>query len=558
MTDDLERRIQAAFQRANLPAAPQGLRDFLLAVPATEAPRAQPDRRLPVFLQAAAVLVAVLLTIGVLAILVSRQGLPALDASPSPTATPTGSPSPFPTGSPTHQGTVPPTVMPTAASEFPPIDGTDGWWLLWQVPPTELTPDEGAASRFGVPAEVTKLGIFVQCWGSAELTVELLHFMDVPDTVSEAQAACPTVSAATRLEFPVPAAGPAGLVLRATPDAPVTVALYVEGDGEPVTTYPSAPPLPAELADAPYAWYADGYVAVGTLDSNRQRLIRWATRVRWPIAAGDHVALSEQTPTATSLRLASISRGQIVGTLAELPPDRHIERTWVDEGRAQVFFVVGNEADNAVEVERVGLDGSGRQIVASVPAGSTVAYEFALDSSVFVVDACRARADCSRVIVDAATLEASTYRLELDREICHVIGATDGLVLVEAGTSCALSYADRTLVMSMDGSDVRVLDLALLEVAGTPRLVRTTAGPHVVAGRHVIDLSDAREVRVLEVGEDLDSAWPYVHLAPDWVLFVPFHALADVPRVRPTMTGQPPVLVNVLTGEQLELVNLPH
>jgi hypothetical protein len=351
----------------------------------------------------------------------------------------------------------------------------------------------------------------------------------------------------------VPAVGAGNLVLRVVPDAPVTVALLVEGNSRPVTTYPSAPPLPAELADAPYAWWADGYVAAGTLGSNRQRLILWPTPVRWPIAEGDHVALSERTPTATNLHLASISRGQVISTLAELPPDRHIDRTWVDHGRGQVFFVVGNEANNAVDIERIGLDGSGRQVVAAVPAGSTVAYEFALDASVFVVDACRARADCSRTVIDAATLEASTYRLELDREICHVIGATDGLVLVEAGTSCALSYPDRTLVTSLDGSDMRVL-----EAGGSPRLVRTTAGPHVVAGRHVIDLSDDREARVLDVGEDLETAWPYLRLPPDWVLFVPFHGLADVPRARPSMAGQPPVLVNVLTGEQLELVNLPH
>jgi hypothetical protein len=554
MTDDLERRIQAAYLRAHLPPAPESLHDLVLAVPATEARRPLPARRFLSAVQAAAVVVAVLLAVGALAFLFSREGLPAVDPIPSTTMTPTGTGSPSPIASPTMAPTASPNR--TAASDLPPIEGTEGWWVLWQTGPTDMRPDDGVETMFGVPPEVTTLGVLVRCSGAGEVRVALYQMADLRSPAAEGEVACPTGQAAERLEFPIPEG--AGLALVASTDAPVRAALYAEGDSEPVWTYPSAPPLPAVVADTPYAWASTDYVAVGTLGSNRQKLIRASTDFRWPIAAGDHVAFGDKTPSGTSLRLASVSGGRIVGTLAEVPPDRLIERTWVDAENGQVFFVVGNEADNAVDLERVGLDGSGRRVVASVPAGSTVAYELALDSSVFVVDSCRRRGDCSRLVVDAATLEVTEFDLELDREICNVVGATDGLVLVEAGISCSISGADRTLAMRLDGSESRVLDFSLLEFGGSARLVRTTAGPHVVGGRHVVDLSDGSEVRVLEPGEILDAAWPYLRLPPDWVLFVPFPGLADFPRARAGMTGQPPVLVNVLTGDSIEMVNLPH
>jgi hypothetical protein len=448
--------------------------------------------------------------------------------------------------------------VPTETSEAPqfaPIQGTRGWWELAEAPPAQAGPEQGSGVEMKVPQPVSELGITVQCAGEATVAVVFEHLEPDLDDITES-IMCPTDDAGLR--FLMSVSGGDHVKLQATPDTPVWIRLHVEGNEKPVATYPAAPPLPDGIGDLPYAVGNTRYLAMSTFGSSRQELIRAPGAYPWPVPGGDYVAVGANTPENTTLYLASIPDGGELRPLVELPADRYIGATWVDAVHEQVFFLVARRSGGGLEIQRVALDGSGQQVVIAVPDDAPMAaFDMAHDNSVFLLDACVA-GDCSRVILDAETLQPRTVPVDVDGEICDVLGVVDEVAVIQTSSSCQQVGPERAMVTSLDGTDARPLDGV---VTGT--VMRTADGPHIA---YMVTMSDPVEImdlatgesRTLEVESEGRRLEPHLRLPPDWLLLTPWHGVNDFPSDQLFKSGQPPVLVNVLTGETIEMVNLPH
>ena len=439
----------------------------------------------------------------------------------------------------------------TARPEFPPVQTTSGWNQFLVVDPPQVGRGLGAA--VDVPENATRLGVFVQCTRPANVSVSA--------GTSSGAVTCPTTGAGQRVELAV--TGGSTLDVTASADELTWLRLVIETDGELGRTYPAAPPLPAGISEVAYAAGNDQFLALGTLGSSRQTIVPmpWA---RPGLAAGDLVAVgwAPSGTQPTRLELWSISEGRALRTLAEVSLPSLIFESWVDGTHRQVFYSVFDAAAQKVEYRRVAVDGSGDQVVASVPmshASTGRGAALALDDSVFVADACAASLDCVRDIVDAATLERRTVQLPTG-ETCALLGVIDGLVVESTARSCN-EETYRTTAIPLDGGERRTLADGRIE--GT--VVASSAGARIVYWEGV---GEGQVFRILDIAsgavDDIDSsAWGVqeswlmverIRLPGDWVLLSA--GLGDFPGPK-TFRGVPR-LINVVTGEQIELVNLPN
>lgn len=438
-----------------------------------------------------------------------------------------------------------------------PIALTSGWSLVANGEPVLLS---SASPRTGVgtatPADATRIGAFVECHGEGAITV-------AAGSSAATEIDCRTASGSRRLEYPV--TGGAPVDLRVTGDgARLWVRVLVEADAGITTTYPTAPPLPDEVAAAPYVVPDASVVGMGTVGSNEQTVLE-AEGGRPGRPSGDLLPVAFHSgSTGAHLELVSIASGDIERTLVEAPAPNFIFESWADSTHGAVFYGMATEA--GVEFHRVGIDGADDQVIATVapdPTGFTA--ELAIDHSAFVVDACHAGAGCARTIVDPAT-GASERTERAGDPVCTIYGIVDGTLVGTTRPVCTTESATNVVAIPLAGGEPAVVVGGFVgDEFAKAMLVATSEGPKLVlAGLvgpdvmpwDVIDIATL-ETAVLDGGDDdvPRSVATDVPLPGGWVMLN--GGLGDFPWQR-AFDRPVPIIVNLVTGERIELVNLPH
>lgn len=440
--------------------------------------------------------------------------------------------------------------------EFEPIELTPGWSVVANTGPTLVSTKTGA--RVTMPDGATRAGVFVQCQGAPSLSIS------VPGSPST-EVGCEPGGATRRIEFP--AVGGEPLALGAAVDkGRVWVRIIVEADAEIASTYPSAPPLPAAMASVPYAAPDASVVGFGTLGSDRQTILQIGG-ARPGLPAGDLLPVAIHAGgSAAHLDLISISGGTIVRNLATAALPAFIFDSWADATHGAVFYGVARET--GIEFHRVSVDGSDDRIVATVepdPSGFTA--DLSVDDAVFVVDACHPGAGCVRTVVDAATGTAERTARPAD-PICKILGIVDGLIVGTSRADCSTKSTTALIAVPIEGGSPKILmESAPIPEIGDAVVVSTSDGAKVVYTAPV-DGDGVPPLKVLDVRTggttDLPAGavgdpplFPYpLRLPAGWVLLAG-GMLGDFPWQR-AIDRPAPVLVDLVTGERIELVNLPH
>jgi hypothetical protein len=460
---------------------------------------------------------------------------------------------------------------------FADVPATEGWSRLFDLAPTDLGGmgtsglSHGLSAAITVPQEATLLVAIVQCQGEATAVVRAAEAI-------VGEVACPT-EAGQRIEFPV--TGGQQLDVAASSVRPAWIRLVVEANSGLETTYPAAPPLPVGVAETPYAVGDGTWLGLGTVGSNRQTVID-LKGAGAGVASGDlvAVAITDETAGEVRLDLYSISTARPVGRLAEVSGDAIIPWSWVDVTHGQVYYAIFSGPGSGLDFHRVAIDGSGDRVVATVlrPNGSSIA-ELAGDDSLFVVDSCRSLSACTRQIVDTSTGETRTIDLPVV-DLCRLEGVADGFVVHTVASSCSNpipqpspgvpvaptgdSPSDfQVVATTLDGGASRVL----VEGDNLGTVVRTDAGPRFVYmhsldfetfALEAVDVNTGDSKTLVTYDSNYAGSTPWiqpVRLPPGWVLLA--SDLRDVPDAQNLMRAVPE-LVNVLSGERIQLPNLPH
>jgi hypothetical protein len=445
--------------------------------------------------------------------------------------------------------------------EFPPVPTTQGWNVVSDPGAYQLSAADAQGLKTGVlvtmPDEATRAGVHVQCQGAGSLTI-------TANGASPVDVPCDPTGTTRRLEFP--AAGGELLSLEATGDRSGTwVRLTVEADAELASTYPAAPPLPDGLADVPYAAPDANVLAFGTLGSSRQAIlpVRGATPGR---PAGDLLPVGvADEGTGARLELVSIAAGSVIRNLARFPAPSFIFDSWVDATHGQVYYALADPTK--VEFRRVSIGGTDDALVATVPREGRESFtaKLAADDTVFVVDACLTGPTCTRTIMDAATGEITSADRTSD-PLCTILGVADGRIVASSRPACTDDAPTSLLAIPVDGGTPRVVgeafnpDVSGGVVVATPDGLRVAFGADEGSGfvTRVIDV-DSGDVSELPASADGGPALiPHqsVVLPPGWLLLTDGY-LGDFPWQK-AIDRPAPVLVNLVTGERIELVNLPH
>ena len=458
-------------------------------------------------------------------------------------------------------GEYPPELM--TAPVFEPIGLTPGWSLVSNDGPVLLSsasPKTGA--RATMPAEATRAGVFVQCQGEGSITVSA-------GASAKTKVDCPSVPATQRFEYPVSGGEVVNIEVLGG-GSRIWARLIVETDATTATTYPSAPTLPAGVASVPYVAPDNNVLAMGTIGSNRQQVLP-VPGMRPGMPAGDLASVSVFEETGephVDLVLVSVSSGGILRELATADAPSNIFDSWVDATHDAVFYALGQES--GIEFHRVATDGSGDRVVATVgpdPMGFTA--ELALDDSVFVVDSCHAGTGCRRTVVDAATGEAAVTERKGD-PICRIFGIVDGTIVGSRRPVCTQDAPTDLIAVSLaDGSSTGLATGVVRSTLEGASVVDSDEGAKFVLGGpvgsdeadgmawDVLDLATLSTSRIDVTAPDGSPLFAAdVRLPGGWILLTG-GGLGDFPWQR-SVDRPVPVLVNLVTDEQIELVNLPH
>jgi hypothetical protein len=442
---------------------------------------------------------------------------------------------------------------PVAPATFGPIDGTAGWWRLWDVAQDAVNPGTGMGVGIRVADAVTRLALWVECSGADSVELTLVHDPPSPGDDFSAPVAC-VPGRPQRNEVVV--SGGASVNVTVTPNDAIPVHLYVEADAMPVSEWGAPPDLPDALAQAPFMASSGTYVALGQLGASRQTLVPVGGVGPVNRPGGEYAAIPERSVDGTAIGLYSVLTGERLATLAEHEQGSLIATTWVDAVHEQVLYALGSSS--GLELFRVGLDGSGQNRIATVPISATASLAtLAFDNTAFVADACTARV-CQRTVVDMASLETRHIEFNLDAELCGTAGSTDGIVVLRVATACDATGPQQIVVTDIDGNE-----LLRLPDPGFVSLIRTVSGPALVvgdpagSGLNVVEIGDGSSAP-LAVSDTTLMPVQGVQLPPDWVLLAPFQGIGDFPIHPSLLLGKPPILVNVISGETIEMTNLPH
>lgn len=442
---------------------------------------------------------------------------------------------------------------PMAPATFAPIDGTAGWWRLWDVAQDAVSPQTGMGVGIRVADAVTRLALWVECSGVDSVELTLVHDPPSPGEDLSVPVAC-VPGQPQRNEVAV--SGGASVNVTVTPNDAIPVHLYVEADAMPVSEWGAPPDLPDALAQAPFMASSGTYVALGQLGVSRQTLVPVGGVGPVNRPGGEFAAIPERSAGGTALGLYSVLTGERLATVAEHEPGTFIATTWVDAAHEQVLYAVGSPS--GLEVFRVGLDGSGQARIATSPTSATASLAtLAFDNTSFVADACTAQL-CLRTVVDTANLETRHIEFSLDAELCASAGSTDGIVVLRVADACDATGPQHIVVTDTDGNE-----LLRLPDPGFVSLIRTATGPALVvgdpagSGLSVVQIGDGSSAP-LAVNDATLMPVQGVQLPPDWVLLAPFQGIGDFPIHPSLLLGDPPMLVNVISGETIEMTNLPH
>jgi len=437
--------------------------------------------------------------------------------------------------------------------DFPPIALTDGWNLVSDGGATLVSTKTGA--HVTMPDAATRAGIFVQCQGAGSVSVAITGS-------ATTDLACDTTDA-RRVEFP--AAGGKALELSATVHGErLWIRLVVEADGDIASTYASAPPMPAELAAAPYAVPDANVVAFGTIGSNRQKILPMPN-ARPGMPAGDLLPIARLDETdGGTLDLVSIASGEVVRNLAKTTAPAFIFDSWADATHQQVFYAKAAAA--AIEFHRISVDGRDDTVVATAPRDSAnVKAHLAVDDSVFVVEACPDGRGCTRTIVDGAT--GATRAIDGPAgPVCRILGVVSGTIIEATRPSCSDNAPTDIVAVSLDGSAPKVLIEKADATVTDAFIVPTPDGPKLVLAGPVgpdalpWDVFDLTTGKMTVIAPTAGSTTPLiptdVRLPGGWIL-LNGGGLGDFPWQR-AFDRPVPVLVNLVTDERIELVNLPN
>lgn len=447
-----------------------------------------------------------------------------------------------------------------APPSFAPIEVPATWQLVSDggtVLLSEETPRTGA--RVSMPDTASRAAVFVQCVGDEPLSVSIRD---------DAPAPIPCGPAGDTYRIEVPVVGGELLTLGAVAGGPsrTWVRIVVFTDAEIATTYPSAPPLPQEVAAVPYHAPDNNVLAFGTIGSNRQTVLPvQGTRPGTP--AGDLLPVSvfdETDGPHVHLTLFSISRGEALRDLATVDAPSAIFDSWADAAHDAIFYVVGHET--GFEFHRIRSDGSDDRVVATVPRETTgFTADLALDGSVFVVDVCESNAGCARTVVDAATGESRRDERS-DTALCRIFGIIDGTIIASSRPVCTEDADTHLIAVPVEGGPASVLVYSIVRGSlDGAFVVPTSDGPKFVLGGlvgpdempwDVLDLT-TMEMTLLpgDPSGDTVRVTSKLRLPGGWILLA--GSMGDFPWQR-GLDRPVPLLVNLVTGETIELVNLPH
>ena len=333
------------------------------------------------------------------------------------------------------------------------------------------------------------------------------------------------------------------------------------------STRPAAPALPEGFAEVLFAEGDGENVAFGSLGSNQQTIVRVdGSSVGQP--GGGVVALARPGDgDASVLELWSIADAAPIRTLATVAGAR-IFGSWVDPTHQQVFYGTV-DALGAGSWHRVGFEGGESTTLDGTPVGIREATQaLAPDDSTFVTQWCPLVGGCKRTVVDAATLAATTSDRDDDGS-CTLVGTAAGVVVETVG-DCDSAAPPRYVAVDLTTG----AQTDLFEGRADTSLVQGPEGPRLVA-LHIDDFeggvpppgAEAQRVEVMsldgtsrrEVALTGREPGAYLNLsrlrlpAGDWVLLA--GPIGDNPGGG--SSSAQPLLLNVVTGEQIDLVNLP-
>jgi hypothetical protein len=316
-------------------------------------------------------------------------------------------------------------------------------------------------------------------------------------------------------------------------------------------------------------------LGIGTIGGSSQELLA-IEGARPGTATGDSIPVVVIDPAtgASRLDLLSLPDGSRTTTVATAEAPAMILASWADTEHQTVFYATTpDQQGDAVTYHQVAFDGSGDREIArsSVGAGrylfGAADADLSRDGREFVMDTC-ADLICSFTILDIESGDLRTVPRGADT-YCSILGIADGWVVAMAMDACTPFDPDfnpdspsRIVVLPLDGSAGRTL----IDGVGSGQVVETPTGPRFVFARTgatgtttvgSIDLAGGEPVPVATLAASDPFVGPVpVRLPAGWVLLASL-SLGDFPQaaIGPRAV---PLLIDLVSGESYELVNLPH
>ncbi len=433
------------------------------------------------------------------------------------------------------------------APAFAPIEITPGWVEVTSAPPAIASGASTGAAALA-PEGSTRLAAWVTCQGPATGTV----------TLGDQERPIDCVNGETvRLE--IPAVGGTRYDASLTTDGTVWARLVLEADRADPIAYPSAPTLPADVAATPWAATGADLLTVGTVGSSTPTTVDVGPHLATVARDGLVAVPAMRDGEPAHLELVAVPEGTIIRTLAT--SSTRIAGAWLDTTNEQVIFVL--QYTTGLEVHRIGLDGSDPHPLFDVPGLDatgelvSVTAELSLDDAVFVAEACRQDGSCQRTIVDTESHEVRTVDTS-DFPMCSILGIDGSTIIGHREAQCGQVEDVEIVVADMDGGEGRVLSAAEGHASG---LVRGDTGLVVISsqddGATIMAVDVATDTaRVLVPAAEGRFVRPLPVRLPDgWVLLGT--SLTEDPA-QTLLPRETPILVDVDSGERIDMVNLPH
>jgi hypothetical protein len=437
---------------------------------------------------------------------------------------------------------------------FPATDPGPGRLLLTDGPPmlSNGAPAETGGIGFDPRGAISVVAL-VQCLGDP-VTVWASTGAPGEDEITGSpiqRLTCADASVTTEVPIPSTAFGN----VRAVSEGFTWTRIAAAAAADSRQARPPAPALPDGLGDA---WFAEGdgeAVAFGRLGSNEQEIVR-IDNVNVGEPGGEFVAVASPDGNGgTALDLWSIPNAAPVARLATIE-DAQVFGSWVDATHRQVFY--GRSSILGLgEYHRVAFDGSGDVELAAMPPGGVEEAQagLAIDDSTFMVQWCPRIGDCERVVYDTATGGVTNVERGNER-MCGLYGIVgDTMVGMAPGCDTAVGVVAEPL---SGGDRIPLSDSGqalIVPTADGPRVALLVTGDTQSTLRLVgLDGTGGRDVTTFEHESGGNPYLADLRLpVPGWVLLS--GSLADTPT---NPVSQPrPMLVNLDTGERIELPNLP-